>query len=154
MLHSVRPSSLTRGAQGFGKPFRHQVGPRLTIRCCQDSGSAGAFHGCWVGSRLRVHTAIMVIAVTPIIRPVLIPKLHHQRGRSRRAAVEAQVRTTEAASALLGPLRQASPRRRVVAECRAENSASWHVREKLGFRPWPAVIFLDLHRRGFSRAKQ
>ena len=32
MLHSVRPTSFTRGAQGFGKAFGHDVGPRRTIR--------------------------------------------------------------------------------------------------------------------------
>jgi hypothetical protein len=28
----VRPTSLTRGAHGFGKAFGHDIGPRLTIR--------------------------------------------------------------------------------------------------------------------------
>jgi hypothetical protein len=32
MLHRVRPTSLTRGAHGFGKAFGHDIGPRLTIR--------------------------------------------------------------------------------------------------------------------------
>lgn len=50
------------------------------------------------------------------------------------ADLHGQGYATEAASALLGQLRQAFPRRRIVAECRAENSASWHVLEKLGFR--------------------
>src|SRR6516225_4301191 len=57
MLHSVQPTSLTRGAKGFGKAFEHDIGPRLIIRC-QDSGSARAFHGCARISADHVHKAL------------------------------------------------------------------------------------------------
>ena len=41
----------------------------------------------------------------------------------------------EAAQALLSALRTAMPHRRLIAECRRENGASWHLLHKLGFRP-------------------
>jgi len=42
---------------------------------------------------------------------------------------------TEAAGALLEQRRRLFPRRRIFAECRRDNGASWRVLEKLGFRP-------------------
>ncbi len=41
----------------------------------------------------------------------------------------------EAAHALLSALRTTVPHRKPVAECRRENTASWHLLHKLGFRP-------------------
>ena len=42
---------------------------------------------------------------------------------------------TEAAGATIGVVRGVLPERRIVAECRPANTASWRVLEKLGFRP-------------------
>lgn len=41
---------------------------------------------------------------------------------------------TEAVTAVLSALHRAFPHRQLVAECRPENIASWHLLEKLGFR--------------------
>jgi RimJ/RimL family protein N-acetyltransferase len=42
---------------------------------------------------------------------------------------------TEAVQAVISALRRGFPALRIVAECRPQNSASWRVLEKLGFRP-------------------
>ena len=42
---------------------------------------------------------------------------------------------TEAVSTVLAILRERLPARRLMAECRPENRASWHLLGKLGFRP-------------------
>ena len=42
---------------------------------------------------------------------------------------------TEAVAAAIATLRDRFPKRRIIAECRPENNASWHVLDKLGFRP-------------------
>ncbi len=41
----------------------------------------------------------------------------------------------EAAGAVIAMLRRCFPGRRIIAECRRENEASWRLLEKLGFRP-------------------
>ncbi len=41
---------------------------------------------------------------------------------------------TEAASAILATLKSCLPERRIIAECRLANTASWRLLEKLGFK--------------------
>jgi RimJ/RimL family protein N-acetyltransferase len=41
----------------------------------------------------------------------------------------------EAARAAIDRLRAVTPAARIVAECRPDNRASWHILERLGFRP-------------------
>jgi RimJ/RimL family protein N-acetyltransferase len=50
-------------------------------------------------------------------------------------AFQRQGYASEAARGLVERLAAASPKPRIVAECRPENRASWRVLERLGFRP-------------------
>ena len=89
---------------------------------------AGDGRDCFVGAWCRNGELVAIVGT----------HLHGEHeveiGYWVRADRHGQGYATEAASAIVGALRQAFPHRQVVAECRAENSASWHVLEKLGFR--------------------
>lgn len=81
------------------------------------------FLGCWhhntllgvVGAHLRANGEIEI--------GYWLGSAFHGRGFG-----------TEAAGAVVAMLRRRFPHHRIVAECRPENRASWHVLEKLGFR--------------------
>ncbi|HXP30792.1 MAG TPA: GNAT family N-acetyltransferase [Stellaceae bacterium] len=54
-------------------------------------------------------------------------------------ASQGQGYATEAAGAVIAILQREFPQRRIIAECRRENRASWRVLEKLGFHPTGAA---------------
>ena len=54
-------------------------------------------------------------------------------------AFHGQGYATEASGAVIAMLQREFPARRIIAECRRENRASWRVLEKLGFRPTGAA---------------
>ena len=56
-------------------------------------------------------------------------------GYWRASSVHSRGFGAEAASSIVRALGTAYPRRRIIAECRPQNEASWHLLERIGFQP-------------------
>jgi len=82
------------------------------------------FVGLWHGTELVGVVGAHLAGADAIEIGYWIAAARHGRGYA-----------TEAAAALVALLRARFPRRRIFAECRRDNRASWRVLEKLGFRP-------------------
>ena len=81
------------------------------------------FFGAWDGSRLVGVVGAHLAGDDRIEIGYWIATERHGQGYA-----------TEAGSAVIGLIRSRFPARRIFAECRRDNRASWRVLEKLGFR--------------------
>jgi RimJ/RimL family protein N-acetyltransferase len=82
---------------------------------------------CFVGAR---HEARLIGVVGAHLEGDDRVEIGYWIGRDWRG----QGFATEAAGAVVAQLRRDFPARRIIAECRPDNDASWRVLEKLGFR--------------------
>jgi RimJ/RimL family protein N-acetyltransferase len=93
-------------------------------------GKNGGGQDCFLGLWQRSGEALVGV-VGLHLRGVADLEIGYRIGSSFRG----QGYASEAGVAALELVGAALPRRRVIAECRPENLASWRVLEKLGFRP-------------------
>src|SRR5437899_1080933 len=97
MLHSVRPTSLTCGAQSFGKAFGHDIGPRLTNHSIVRIAAPPAHFTGAHASRLTVRTKlwrlfqairVLVERAGPMVRIRLPPAASQAKSIPERVARE------------------------------------------------------------------
>jgi RimJ/RimL family protein N-acetyltransferase len=113
--------AIARHVHVLACPFTHRAARRL-IRGRGDGSDR--FIGLWRRGALSGVIGVHFAGADAIEIGYWIARAHQGRGYA-----------TEAGAALVALLRRRFPGRRIFAECRPENRASWRVLRKLGFRP-------------------
>jgi RimJ/RimL family protein N-acetyltransferase len=121
-LHALTDDPAIAGVIDFlPNPFTLADAQDIIRRNDDDSE---CFFGVWRGDRLAGVVGAHLLGVERI-----------EIGYWVGGAFQGMGLATEAAAAVIAAVQSKFPGRRIVAECRPDNLASWRVLEKLGFRP-------------------